>query len=387
MKPRARASVCAGREKSLARLPGIQMLSMSHGSSTASRIRSNSSVPSRLTVSVVVPALNAEDELPHCLEALLGSTHPPDEIIVVDDGSDDGTADAARDYPVHLLQLGAPHGAASARNHGARLAIGDIVLFVDADVVLHPDSIERVVKHFVREPSIGALFGTYDNEPAHKDFVSQYRNLLHYYTHMHGDSHAETFWSGCGAVRREVFEAVGGFDEEMRAMEDVELGYRLRAAGQEIRLYSDILSRHLKRWTLRSMIVTDIFHRALPWSRLILKTGVLPSKLNLSLGQRISAVCAAVAVMLVPVAVFFRWTLLLIALCVGLVVFLNRGLYGFFARHRSRIFAIRVLPLHLLYYLYSLGTFAWLWLARLFSQARHVPSQVIAESVRERDLV
>jgi hypothetical protein len=113
---------------------------------------------------------------------------------------------------------------------------------------------------------------------------------------------------------------------------------------------------------------------------------VLPSKLNLSLGQRVSAVCTAIATMLVPVALFYRWSLLVIVACIGLVVFLNRGLYGFFARHRSRIFAIRVLPLHLLYYLYSLGTFAWLWLAQLFSQARHVPSQVIADSVRERDL-
>ena len=363
------------------------MQMMSYGSSSSSRDGSNSSARSRLTVSVVVPALNAEEELPHCLEALLSSTHAPDEIIVVDDGSDDGTADAAREFPVHLLQLGATHGAGSARNHGARLARGDIVLFVDADVVLHPDSVERIVNHFVREPTIGALFGTYDSEPVHQDFVSQYRNLLHYYTHMHGDSHADTFWSGCGAVRRDVFESVGGFDEEMRAMEDVELGYRLRAAGQEIRLYSDVLSRHLKRWTLRSMIVTDIFDRALPWSRLILRTGVLPSKLNLSLGQRVSAVCTALALVLLPVALFYQWTLIVIAVCVGLVVYLNRGLYGFFARHRSRIFALRVLPLHLLYYLYSLGAFGWLWLARLFSQARHVPSQVIADSVRERDLV
>jgi GT2 family glycosyltransferase len=362
------------------------MLTVSHERSTRSTLRTESRTRARLTVTVVVPALNAEKELPYCLDALLGSTRPPDEIIVVDDGSRDGTADVARAHNVQLMQLDQPHGPASARNHGARLAKGDIVLFVDADVVLHPDSVERVIDHFDREPAIGALFGTYDSEPAHKDFVSQYRNLLHYYTHMHGEQRAETFWSGCGAVRRSVFEEVGGFDEAMRAMEDVELGYRLRAAGQEIRLYSDVLSRHLKRWTFRSMIVTDIFHRALPWSRLILETGVLPARLNLSPSQRVSAMCAALAAALTPVAFFYRWTVVPIVGCVGLVVYLNRGMYRFFARHRSRLFAIRVLPLHLLYYLYSVGSFAWLWLARFFWQARHVGDRVMPRAVRERDL-
>src|SRR3989442_4923268 len=122
--------------------------------------------------------------------------------------------------------------------------------------------------------------------------VSRYRNLLHHFVHQRGKPDASTFWAGCGAIRRHTFEEVRGFDAARfprPSIEDIELGYRLRAAGHRIRLDPRLQGTHLKRWTLGSILRTDIAQRALPWSRLILKSGQAPPALNLTTGQPASA--------------------------------------------------------------------------------------------------
>jgi hypothetical protein len=118
-----------------------------------------------------------------------------------------------------------------------------------------------------------------------------------------------TFWTGCGAIRRQVFLDSGGFDENhypAPAIEDIELGYRLFQANRKLALNADIQVKHLKHWNLRSMIATDFFRRAIPWSELILRWGRMPNDLNLRSSQRISVV---LAFMLVFLAVYqtVRW--------------------------------------------------------------------------------
>lgn len=140
---------------------------------------------------------------------------------------------------------------------------------------------------FRADPSLAALIGSYDDAPGDPAFLSQYRNLLHHHTHQTAEEWAHTFWGACGAVRREALFAVGGFDESIAipAMEDVELGYRLVRAGQRIRLVKDLQVKHLKRWEVLGMLRTDIFQRALPWARLLLREGRLHDDLNLRLAS------------------------------------------------------------------------------------------------------
>src|SRR5207244_10593392 len=73
------------------------------------------------------------------------------------------------------------------------------------------------------------------------------------------------------------------------SIEDIEFGYRLRAAGHRIRLDPGLQGTHLKRWTLGSIVGTDVKRRALPWARLILESGHAPDDLNLARSQRVSA--------------------------------------------------------------------------------------------------
>jgi glycosyltransferase involved in cell wall biosynthesis len=242
------------------------------------------------TVSVIIPVHNGADILPRCLEALFhseGLTLPDDsfEVIVVDDCSTDETgkfaSKMAGSFPVRMVSTNdspnsrgsdKPHGPAYARNLGAAQANGELLVFIDADVTVHTDTISKIVHIFQENPQVTAVFGSYDDQPAQRDFFSQYKNLVHHFVHQNGKQEAATFWSGCGAIRRKIFLEVGGFDATKYprpSIEDIELGYRLTSLGYEIRLEKDIQVKHLKRWSFTGLVGTDIRQRAVPWSSLI----------------------------------------------------------------------------------------------------------------------
>ena len=156
-------------------------------------------------VSVVVPVFNGEAELKQCLGALRNSGVAPLEIIVVDDGSTDGSKEVAGQFGARVLSTGGRSGPARARNVGAREARGEVLFFLDADVVAQADAVGRVQTAFTEDETLDALIGSYDDDPAERDFLSQYKNLMHCFVHQTGHEQASTFWSGCGAIRRPVF--------------------------------------------------------------------------------------------------------------------------------------------------------------------------------------
>jgi GT2 family glycosyltransferase len=261
-----------------------------------------------------------------------------------------------------VLRTSSHSGPAAARNVGARAALGDVLFFVDADVVVHDNMVARVVQTFADEPDLAAVFGSYDVRPVAPGAVSQYRNLLHHFVHQHGNHNASTFWAGCGAVRRSVFLAAGGFDERRfpdPSIEDIEFGYRLRADGHRIVLDKELLGTHLKKWTLLSMIWTDLRFRALPWSRLMLERRMVPDDLNLKRDQRISVGLVAMAGMLLALSFWHVAFLAASAAAIAAVVITNREVYGFFRRRHGLRFAATCVPLHLVYFMCSGLGYVW----------------------------
>jgi len=329
-----------------------------------------------MRLSVIVPVHNGAAFLPRCLAALNASTRLPDEILVVDDGSIDESPRLAALHGAHVLEtVAGPRGPAHARNRGAAAAKGDILVFIDADVLVHPDTIARLASVLEGDASVHAVFGSYDDAPAAAGAVSRFKNLLHHYVHQHGRPEASTFWAGCGAIRRDTLLAMGGFAESFRkpSIEDIELGLRLRKAGLRIRLCADIQATHLKRWTLSSLWRTDIFARAVPWTRLILRERQLPADLNLDWRSRLSAVsvmmCAALSLLtagllLLGVGDMAPWTGLAAATSLTVSALLNRRLYAFFYRHGKLGFTVSACMLHLTYLLYSSAIFGALLLGR-----------------------
>lgn len=361
--------------------------------------------PPQAIVSVVIPVRNGAAELRLCLQHLRASAFPDFEVLVVDDASTDDTAAVAAQFGARVLQLPACRGPAAARNAGAKLARGAYLLFIDADVCVHPDTLGRVAEHFNQRPDTDAVFGSYDTHPPAPNFCSQYKNLFHHYVHQRGHEQASTFWSGCGAVRRAVFFEVGGFDSAFArpCIEDIELGVRLRQHGRRIGLDKHIQATHLKRWTFWGVIKSDVLDRGIPWTRLLLQQPSIPNDLNVSVAQRVSLVLAyGVFALVAALAWFFPGLLLavflallamalldrsagpgvaawglkagaaLAALAAGVVavlscrswlllpapflagiLVLNRGLYAFFTRERSLLFTVPAFVMHLLYYFYS----------------------------------
>jgi cellulose synthase/poly-beta-1,6-N-acetylglucosamine synthase-like glycosyltransferase len=231
------------------------------------------------------------------------------------------------------------------------------VVFIDADVCVHSDTLSRFAAVFRDQPDLAAAFGSYDDEPGAPGLVSQYRNLFHHYVHQKNGGEAETFWAGCGAIRRAAFLDVGMYNEwqfSRPQIEDIELGRRLVDHGYRIRLCPEIQGKHLKRWTFRAMLATDIKDRGVPWSRLLLRRGeTIESKtLNLKIQEKVNTAAVLLAGLLALVAVVardVRW--LGLALVVLLPVLISSfPLYRYFARRRGLLFAIAVLPLHLMYY-------------------------------------
>lgn len=323
-------------------------------------------------ISVVVPVHNGGAQLARCLDALLASDYPAREIVVADDASTDESAAEARARGLEVVRLEGQSGPAAARNHAARGARGDVLLFVDADVVVRPDTLARVAAAFRERPRLAAVFGSYDDAPAEENFFSQYKNLLHHFVHQRSSPRAETFWAGCGAVRREAFTSAGGFDAARFArpsVEDIDLGYRLRGAGFEIALDRALRVKHLKRWTLRSMLRADIFCRALPWSKLMLERGRLTNDLNLRLTDRVSAGLVGCAVALAPLSYFSSYFGLGALAALAAVFALNLPLVRFFARRRGAWFAARAFAVQCLYYFYSGAVFALCWCAHGLKRA------------------
>jgi GT2 family glycosyltransferase len=253
-----------------------------------------------------------------------------------------------------------------ARNFGAEKAKGEILLFVDSDVLVHEDTIARVVKDFTDHPDVGALFGSYDDDPAAKNFFSQYMNLRHHFIHQISSTEAVTFWAGCGAIWRKVFFSVGGFDGNKYSrpcIEDIEMGHRIKKMGYRILLDKELQVKHLKKWTFKSLLRADILSRAVPWAKLILESQERVTDLNLQMSQKISTALVGMTILLATLSFYVPGIIYLIPLLLGSILMLNYKLFGFFLKRNGPVFTTLAFGMHLLYFFYSGAAFSFCWVS------------------------
>jgi glycosyltransferase involved in cell wall biosynthesis len=273
------------------------------------------------SLSAIVPATDRPATLGACVAALEAAS--PDEVVVVDTPRNAGPA--------------------AARNAGVRRATGDLLVFVDSDVLVHDDAFERIRAAFAADGGLVALFGSYDDRVATRGTVAGFRNLLHHVVHQRSAGEATTFWAGLGAVRRGPFEGVGGFDASRYphpSIEDIELGARLATKGR-ILLDPAVQGTHLKEWTLEGMIRTDFARRGVPWVELMLERSEVPASLNLGLRERASA-----AASLGAAAALLARRPVLAAAALAAQVTLNRDLYTLLLRRMGATAATAGVGLH-----------------------------------------
>jgi GT2 family glycosyltransferase/glycosyltransferase involved in cell wall biosynthesis len=304
-------------------------------------------------VSVIIPVYNARSSLDLCLDALERSHLQDFELIVVDDRSTDGSDRIAEQRCANFLRLEKNSGQGAARNRGAAMAHSELLFLLDSDVLVEPETLDLVLRVFEDEPGIAGTFCAYQDDTPEKNYASQFKNLLHHYTHQVSQREATTFCGGYGAIRSDVFRQMGGFDERCRAMEDVELGYRLHQAGHRVLLSPQIQLTHTKRYTLWSLVRADVLQRAIPWTRIMLQRHIFQRDLNLRSNNMASVVI--VFLMLIASLPAFSPPVLALTELVLLVMLLllNQRFLAFLWRLRGPWFALRSVPMLWLHYCYS----------------------------------
>ena len=199
-------------------------------------------------ITAIIPAYNASKAIDAAIESVLAQTYPAWEILVVDDGSTDDTADCVSRYshPVRLFKQ-ANAGPAAARNRGAKEAAGDWFAFLDADDIWLPEKLARQIA-YAADPQVGIVCGRKRAAPGVTEVEFLSFDVL-WQKNRIGNSTV--------MIRREAFEQVGGFDEgrDLISVEDYNLWLRLAATEWKILLGPELLMRyapgHLSAQTMR----------------------------------------------------------------------------------------------------------------------------------------
>ena len=218
--------------------------------------------PCAARVSIIIPAYNAASTLAECLTRIFQSTYEAIEVILVDDGSTDGTRAIAANFPARVVATEGRAGPAAARNLGAHVAEGDILFFIDTDVMLRPDSIDRLVERLA-EGDVDGVCGVQAVQMRHRDLVSQYKNLWMRWTYLRLRGDVPLFYTTAAAILRTRFWQAGGFDPAYAtpSLEDTAFGQKLAHLGIRVQVQPDLEVEHVKRYSLASLLWTDFRRR------------------------------------------------------------------------------------------------------------------------------
>ena len=224
-----------------------------------------------MTFSVIIPNRNGAATLDNTLKAIFAAGYRDLEVIVADDASTDGSPSLAARYPVKLLRQKSCRGAAPTRNTGAAAATGEILVFIDNDVIIPPDTFKILEGRF-RDPEVSGVIGLLQPLTRYPNLCSQYKNFYMHYTYLQLPRWVSVFYTSLASIRREVFEECGGFDSSYRSatIEDMEFGVRLTGRGYKLLLEKRLQVDHQRYYSLAGLLRTG-FRRAAGLTKIALR--------------------------------------------------------------------------------------------------------------------
>jgi glycosyltransferase involved in cell wall biosynthesis len=224
-------------------------------------------------ISVIIPVKNAGAVFKECLVSVTSNHETDFEVIVVDDHSTDNSGELARQYACQVITLPRSFGPSRARNIGAQAAKGEILLFIDSDIIVSPDTL-RKVRLIFQDRNIIAIVGVLSDEIRYKNFCSQYKNLWMRYTYIRMPETVSLFYTSGAAIRREIFLKSGGFDTNYTrpSVEDTDFAQKLDLMGYKAHLRRDIELEHVKYYSIFEIYKTD-FYRAAGLLKMTLRNG------------------------------------------------------------------------------------------------------------------
>jgi glycosyltransferase involved in cell wall biosynthesis len=290
-------------------------------------------------ISVVIPVYNSEKTIKRCLEALYNNSYKIFECIVVDDCSKDNSVSIAKKFPCKVLRLKKNRGPAKARNFGAANAKGDILFFVDSDVLLLPKALKEIIKSFNKEPDIAGVVGIYDKEPVNKGFFAHYMALRKfsdfteskkkYFSHIGG---------ACSAVKKKIFFECGGFPDSYKGadVEDYVLGYNITSK-YKLLFNPKLRGKHYMP-TFKTCF-KNYFKRSSMWFRLFIKRRKFDSGAATP-SRGISSISTLFVLLFFVLSLFNSGFVWLFLLFIGIFLYTNRKFYSLALKEKGLKFFI-----------------------------------------------
>lgn len=304
-------------------------------------------------VSIIIPVRNGEATIVRCLEAAFASHYENFEVIVVDDGSDDRSAELIKTFPCMLIQLPAPSGASRARNVGVSHCHGNILFFTDADCLLNEDAVPLAVERLSVGNQHVVLGGTYTVQPADNRFFSAFQSAFINYFESRGDGDPDYIATHAMALYANAFRASRGFAEHyLPILEDVEFSHRMKNSGYRLVIDPGIKVRHIFDYSFAGSVQNG-FTKARYWiiysihnKDLLADSGTASRALKFNT----AALFGSVLVALLVLATGKAWLSTIIVLLMALNITVNRDLLRAFYRARGAGFALAAAAYYLLVY-------------------------------------
>ena len=190
----------------------------------------------KLSLSIIIPSYNSIKTIDKCLSSIFNSRYNNYEVIVVSDNSNDNSDNIIKKYPCKLIKLNKNVGAAAARNIGAKKAKGNILVFLDSDVIIKNNALKIINNNF-KNNNINLIQGIYSHTPNYKNFTTQFlQSHTCYYLFTNNLKFTQSLCTCFLSIRKKLFLEVNGFDENFYSSnsEDEDLGYRLIEKGYVI---------------------------------------------------------------------------------------------------------------------------------------------------------
>ncbi|MBI5409057.1 MAG: glycosyltransferase family 2 protein [Nitrospirae bacterium] len=297
-------------------------------------------------LSLIIPTYNASRFMPGLLDSVFREKIDDMEVIIVDDCSKDDTVALAGNYPVRVIELEKNGGPARARNLGVEAAKGDIIFFLDSDVLVLDGTIREVKEYFDKNPSAKCVIGVCDTEPLNKGFVPRYMAMFEY-IHLIGtpENKVSVFAPRCGAIKKDFFLKIGAYNESYKGadVEDFELARRINKADY---IFLDQKMRVRHQFAGFRQAVRNYFKRAVMWVHLFFKEKKLDNAGPTAPGNGIAAICSFFSFASLFLIPFIHAAGYAFISLLAVFVLANMKWWGFMRKEAGFVFAVRALFLN-----------------------------------------
>lgn len=299
-------------------------------------------------ISIVIPTYNAAKFMPALLDSIFKQSVEDMEVLIVDDCSTDNTVEIAQKYPVKVIRLEINSGPAKARNIGVKAAKGDIIFFLDADVIVLDGTLNAVKEHFEKDPSAKCVIGICSTEPLNEGFVPRYMAMFEY-IHLIGtkDDKVSVFAPRCGAIRKDFFMEIGMYNESYKGadVEDFELA-RMVNKTDPIILNKKMLVRH--QFADFKQAMRNYFKRTVMWVHLFFKEKKLDNAGPTAPSNGIAAVCAFLSFFILLFMPLFPIAKNIFIFLLIVFLLSNMKWWNFMRKEAGFLFAVKALFLNYL---------------------------------------